>query len=396
MKVRDYSKNDYFFANSDQGYYCSFMFKINFQKIKWVNLVFFVLSPFVAVIGTIWVIKNGGIHWATWILTLGMLYACGLSITAGYHRLFSHRTYQASWPARLFFILFGAGALEGSARWWCQEHRDHHRYVDTEKDPYGINKGFWYAHIGWLLTTEHDEKRGYGNIKDLKLDPLIRVQDKYYAVFSIFMGFLFPMAVAALWGDPWGGLFIAGFARIVFNHHATFCINSLCHYLGKQTYSDKHSAKDSWIAALITYGEGYHNFHHEFQSDYRNGVRSYHWDPSKWLIQIMAGLKMARNLRKVSWQRILNAKLMMDQKRAELAMDKPNELLVAAREHLQQAHERFLLLKREYQKIKKEKMYLMANRLEELRAEMKQSRKEFKLAMAQWQSLLKTPVGLAA
>jgi stearoyl-CoA desaturase (delta-9 desaturase) len=358
--------------------------KSKLRRIKWSNLLFFLLSPLVSILGVGWVMKNGGPHAATWVLAVVMLYASGLAITAGYHRLFSHRSYDASRPLKLIFILFGSAALEGSVRWWCLEHRDHHRYVDTDKDPYGINKGFWYAHIGWLLTKEHDIE-GYGNVRDLEKDPLVRFQDRHYFFFALGMGFLFPTALAALWGDPWGGLFLAGFARIVFNHHATFCINSVCHYWGRRTYSDRSSARDNGITALFTYGEGYHNFHHEFQSDYRNGVRPYHWDPGKWLIRFFAWLGWAYNLRRAASERILQAKLEMEEKRLlqrlahhpDSVRSKLHSVIGAAREQLQQAQARLLELKRE---------------CPHLRRELVRAKREFRFAMARWRTLIRAPL----
>ncbi|MBI4366627.1 MAG: fatty acid desaturase [Deltaproteobacteria bacterium] len=370
------------------------------QGLKWPNVAFFLLSPLVAVVGTILVMRHGGGHWATWVLAGGMLYASGLAITAGYHRLFSHRTYQAVWLVRLLLLLFGSAALEGSVRWWCMEHRDHHGKVDTEEDPYGINKGFWFAHIGWLLIKEHDAKVGYGNIKDLERDPLVRLQDRFYAWFALVMGFALPTGLAALWGDALGGLFIAGLGRIVLNHHLTFCINSFCHYVGRQTYSDRHSARDSWIAALLTWGEGYHNFHHEFEIDYRNGIRAYHWDPAKWLIYCLERVGLAWNLRRVSRQKILAAKLQMDQKRiaarlarqAHPAMERIGELVAAARERLQHSHDRLMTLKQEYRALRRQKTTQLVERLGTLRRDLQQTRREFKLAMAQWRILLRGPL----
>ncbi|MBI3541185.1 MAG: fatty acid desaturase [Deltaproteobacteria bacterium] len=365
------------------------------SNVKWFNLFFFVASPIGAIVGTTWLLKNGGPHWATWILALLMWFSSGLTVTAGYHRLFSHRSYQANGFIRFLYILFGSAALEGSARWWCLGHRYHHRYVDTQDDPYGINKGFWYAHIGWLLTKDHDRMVGYGQIKDLEKDPLIRIQDRYYVFFMVIMGFLFPIGIASLWGDPWGGFFVAGLGRIVLNHHLTFCINSVCHTIGKQTYSDKHSAKDSWIAAVLTYGEGYHNFHHEFQSDYRNGIKGYQWDPTKWLIRTLNWMGMTRNLHIVSRERILRAKLQMDQKRfaasAHVAIERTEEFLASAREQLQKTHDRFLALRREYQRVRAEKIDFMAECAEKLKSDLREAQKEFKKAMTAWRLLMKAP-----
>lgn len=287
---------------------------VYYKGYHWPHIIFFSLTPIAAVGGVVWLTVNGGIPGATWALTGLMFLLCGLGVTAGYHRLFTHKSYRATWPVRLFYLVFGGAAFEGSARWWACEHRYHHLFTDTAKDPYGINKGFWHAHIGWLFTADQ-EPPCYDNVKDLDRDPLIRFQARFYPILAVLVGFVLPTFVASLWGDPWGGFFAAGLFRMVVNHHATFCINSVCHYVGRQTYSDRHSAKDSWVAAILTYGEGYHNYHHEFPADYRNGIRLFHWDPGKWFIRILEWTGFASDLGRTRRETILLAKLEMDQKR---------------------------------------------------------------------------------
>src|SRR5262245_19961257 len=360
----------------------------------WPHIAVFTLTPLAAMGGLIWVYQNGGPHWATWILAIFMAILTGFGVTGGYHRLFSHKSYQAKGPLKIFFLIFGGAAFQGSVRWWACEHRIHHRFEDEDQDPYGINKGFWYAHIGWLLGDKHDPE-SFDNVKDLDQDPWIRLQHRYYFPLSIFFGLIFPALLAASWGDLWGGLFLAGFARMVFTHHSTFCINSLCHFIGKQTYSDRLTARDSWVASLATFGEGYHNFHHVFQYDYRNGIRAYHWDPTKWLIRLFAGMGLASHLKTAPRERILFAKLQMDQKRAatrlthysETARLKVQELLAATFDQIQKAHARFLELKQQYGELKQSK--LGTPTLNELPAELRRARREFKTAMAHWRSLIK-------
>ena len=169
-----------------------------------------------------------------------------------------------------------AGAVEGSCRWWSRGHRAHHRYVDTDRDPYAVVYGFWHAHVGWMLVRQDPEKIGHVDVDDLEADPLVRrdgLFNRYYPLFALLMGFVLPTVVCGLgWGDWHGGYFIAGVARLVFVHHSTFFVNSLAHYAGDALFTDGHTARNSFITALLTLGEGYHNFHHEFPSDYRNGV----------------------------------------------------------------------------------------------------------------------------
>lgn len=293
------------------------------KKINWANLLFLSTTPLVAIIGVSILLWKGTLHWGTWILTAAMAMATGLSITAGYHRLFTHRSYEASWPLRLFFLIFGAASFENSAKHWCSDHREHHRHVDCDPDPYNIKKGFWHAHIGWIFFKK-DPAHSFDNIADLLRDPLIRFQDRFYYPIAVLAGFALPMGIASLWGDLWGGLLLAGMARVVFNHHATFLINSYCHFIGKQPYSDKDTSKDSWLMAFLTYGEGFHNFHHAFQADYRNGFRFFHWDPTKWTIWILAKLRLARNLRRIPKEKILQAKLRLKEKKAQTSRSVKN------------------------------------------------------------------------
>src|SRR5207237_639872 len=132
---------------------------------------------------------------------------------------------------------------------------------------------------------------------------------------GIFVGLVMPTVIASLWGDWLGGFLLAGVLRTVMNHHFTFSINSFAHLFGKRPYSDQNTSRDSWVLALVTYGEGYHNYHHRFPSDYRNGIKAYHWDPTKWLIRSLEKTGQTYNLRLIPNETILRAKLKMDEKR---------------------------------------------------------------------------------
>lgn len=278
------------------------------KAVNWTNTLFLVLTPMIGIIGTVLFVTFGLVHWQTWILFGGMLVACGLSITAGYHRLFSHKTYQATWPVRLFFLLFGAATFEGSALEWSTDHRNHHRYTDTDRDPYSVTHGVWHAHIGWLIHLD-PSKRCFDNVDDLRRGWLVRMQDRFYILISVIMGLGLPTAIAALWGDALSGLIIAGALRIAIGHHGTFCINSLCHILGKRRYSEQISARDNWVSALVTFGEGYHNYHHQFPLDYRNGVRFWQFDPTKWAVYALSYVGLTSNLRRIPRYRIIQARV---------------------------------------------------------------------------------------
>jgi stearoyl-CoA desaturase (delta-9 desaturase) len=323
--------------------------------VNWPTTLFLILTPIAGIAGTWYWLASGRFSWATLALFFVTWAITAMGITAGYHRLFAHRSYAARGPLRVALLFAGGAAWEGSCLEWCRDHRRHHRYVDTEQDPYNINQGFWWAHMMWLVrdNREHLDPR---EVPDLYPDRLMRLQDRYYAWIATATSFFLPWGLATLWGDPWGGLFVAAALRITVNHHATFLINSLCHWAGTQPYSDTHSARDSWFAALLTYGEGYHNFHHEFPSDYRNGVRAHQWDPTKWLIWTSTRLHLAGDLRRVAPERILAKRLRMQEKRlAEKLARAPKGLstfadgvLASAREQVHAAAERLASLRRQY------------------------------------------------
>lgn len=158
-------------------------------------------------------------------------------------------------------------------------------------------------------------------MKDLQKDKIVMWQHKNYLLLTLLTGFGIPISLGYLNGDIWGMLLLAGFLRLVLSHHFTFFINSLAHIWGKQTYSNKHTAKDNGFLALLTYGEGYHNFHHSFEYDYRNGIRWYHFDPSKWFIKSLSWFGLTWSLRVAPEQRIEQAK-------AEFKLTKAKEHLL--------------------------------------------------------------------
>jgi stearoyl-CoA desaturase (delta-9 desaturase) len=242
-----------------------------------------------------------GIDWFQVTLFCIMFFACGFSISLGYHRLFSHITFKASWPVRLLTLVFGAAAFENSVLMWASEHRRHHKHVDHDDDPYNISKGFFHAHIGWLLFKLNPDQP-YDNVADLQKDKLVCWQDRYVQWIAVAISFGPPSVLGFLW-DGWegalGAFLIAGVARIVVLQHCTFLINSACHAIGRQPYSTRCTARDSFLLALFTFGEGYHNYHHEFQHDYRNGVKPWQFDPTKWIIWTLAKLRLVRQLRRV-------------------------------------------------------------------------------------------------
>jgi stearoyl-CoA desaturase (delta-9 desaturase) len=355
------------------------------KKINWLNTLFLTINPLVAIVGTIILACLHMIHWQTVLLAVILAIMGGISITAGYHRLFSHRAYKAAWPVRFIFLLFGAATFEGSILEWCTDHRKHHLYTDTPKDPYSIKGGFWYAHIGWLFTLD-PSKRTYSNVTDLQKDPLVRFQHRFYLVIAIMIGYVLPVLIALCWGDWIGGLLIAGALRITFSQHTTFFVNSACHFFGKSPYSDKHTARDNWVTALFTFGEGYHNFHHQFPFEYRNAIRFYQYDPTKWLIRTLAFFGLASDLKTVSKQKILKYKITMDQKKLS---ENPKSSLHNLYETIMHMLTKTDHLEEAYQKLKSSRLADLKLKADEYKVLLKNHHDELKLLKFKLRILVK-------
>ena len=287
------------------------------NKLNWLNLTFITLFHALAAFAIVYV---AAIHFAWPTLLLGAIWflCCGISITGGYHRLFSHRSYEASPLLRAFYLLFGAASFQTSAITWCADHRQHHSRTDTEEDPYNRKRGFWWSHIGWIMMDQGD--LDYSSVKDLFAQRLVRWQHRFYMPIAVFAGFLLPAGIGALWGDAIGGLLVGGMLRLVFQWHVTWSVNSVAHTLGTRPYSTEVTARDSFLTALLTLGEGYHNFHHRFQADYRNGVRWWQFDPTKWFVWCASKVRLTRNLRRVPARAIQQAKLAVRMKRIAKAL----------------------------------------------------------------------------
>jgi len=236
---------------------------------------------------------------ATIVLAVTMYGVCGLSMTAGYHRLFAHRTYRASAPVRWALLLGGAAMFQNSALSWSADHRAHHADTDGEGDPHAITRGAYHAHFGWLLRRRA-ASADVSRLGDLWAVRSIRLQHRWYAAIAIGTGLVLPMVLAWTWGDVWGGLFVAGFLRAGVMMQTTFCINSLAHLVGTPRYDARSTARDFTPTALITFGEGYHSFHHRFPFDYRSSPTWWHYDPNKWLIWSLARAHLVDTVRTAS------------------------------------------------------------------------------------------------
>ena len=328
--------------------------------INWLTTTVFTVTPLAALILVPWYGFSHGYSAAAWWSLPLFLFACGMSITAGYHRLWSHQTYQAHVAVRWVLAIFGAMALQNSILVWGSQHRRHHLFVDdVDKDPYSARRGFWFSHMGWILRDYPSGRNDFSNARDLERDPVVAFQHRYYLPLTLATNFGFPIALGWAVGDVWGVFLLGGLLRLVINHHFTWFINSLAHMWGTQPYTDENTARDNPLMAFLTYGEGYHNFHHIFQADYRNGVKWWQYDPTKWLIAALAAVGLASNLKRVPDFWIRRSQLAMQFKRTERALEKRkgrfgDEQLEAARARLAEEYAVFRKALDEWAKVREE------------------------------------------
>lgn len=262
--------------------------------------------------------------WGVYAAMGALVYISGMAVTAGYHRFYSHSTYKAHRAVEVVLLFFATMATQGSALKWAFDHRRHHAYVDTDRDPYSIKKGFWYAHILWMFYKSEPIDRKV--VADLCRNPLVMFQHRHYPLLMVLTNVIAVLVMGWFFHDMltsfvfiWGG-------RLFLLHHFTWFINSLAHTWGTKPFGQEHSAVDCYAMSLLTFGEGYHNYHHTFANDYRNGIRWYHFDPTKWLIWLLAKCKLAYGLRRVSQEQI----------RERMVIERKNELISLVKGYVSQ------------------------------------------------------------
>jgi stearoyl-CoA desaturase (delta-9 desaturase) len=361
------------------------------RSISWVNAIFITITPIATIALMAYYIPRHGIVWQDGALFFFMYIATGLGITAGYHRCFSHQAYTTHPAVRLLYLLFGGAAIQNSALKWSRDHRLHHQKVDTPEDPYNIEQGFFWAHMGWIYFKTPEE-RDMSCVPDLARDKMVMWQHKYYLPIVVMVGFALPTFIGYLYGRPFAGFLFGGWFRTVLVQHMTFCINSLAHYFGTRPYSIDNTARDSWWLAFITYGEGYHNYHHRFAADYRNGIRWYHFDPTKWWILGLKKLGLVGRLTAYREEHILKARLETDIRRIQLGLAKaPEELSVRierrmahAQAQLEDAYRQWDLAKNRYREMKVAMKKDVASRKEMAGASWVRKRDEWRRSVLAW------------
>ena len=270
-----------------------------------------VIVPFLGFIASIFFLWGG---WVTGLdmAILAVFYVIsGFGVTIGYHRMLTHKSFDAPAWVRAAFAIAGSTAIQGAPIHWVADHRKHHRFADEDGDPHSphthggegwraVAGGLWHAHTGWLFTRERPTSaRKFA--PDLVKDPVIRWVDKWFGLWAI-LGLAIPFFLGwAIGGSLFTGLTAyvwAGLVRVFLLHHVTWSVNSICHMYGAQPFAIKDESRNNWVVALFSLGEGWHHNHHAFPTSARHGLQRFELDPSYAIIRGMEMVGLASNVRK--------------------------------------------------------------------------------------------------
>ena len=359
------------------------------KEVCWLTVAFMsVYHLALIILLPLYLIQKGIPSWGIIISTIIVYCITGLGVTAGYHRFYSHITYKLNPIAEFFMMTAGTLSVASTALKWSYDHRLHHKYVDTEKDPYNINKGFMWAHLWWIFFKRQtwDDKV----VKDLLKNKMVVFQDKYYFPLLAASNILLTVFLGWLFNDYFGAIVFTLLFRIFLTHHSMYFINSLAHFYGSKPYSSEHTAVNNWLISLLTFGEGYHNFHHTFAYDYRNGVRWYQFDPTKMLIWTLSKLGIASDLKTVDRYLIYQALIREDERQMLKQIEKIEDqdrkeaLIAEVKEKAEALYAQIKELNKkiaEYYKLKKAEK---KEHLEELKQLINELKAQFKQAFKEW------------
>jgi stearoyl-CoA desaturase (delta-9 desaturase) len=269
---------------------------------------FAVTTPFVGFVAAMFLLWGRGFNWMYAGIMSLFLFPTAMSITIGFHRLFTHRSFETIAPIKFMLGVLGSMALEGPIIKWCVTHRYHHQHSDHAEDvhsPYhhgdgiaGFLKGFWHAHVGWFFAPEIPNLSKYA--KDLIEDPIVAFVSRTFWLW-VFLGLALPALIAGLvtmtWTGALLGLIWGGLVRLFIVHHMTWSINSVCHIWGSRTYRSHDESRNNVIFGIVSFGEGWHNNHHAFPTSARHGLAWWQFDMSWMIIRTLELLGLAWKVR---------------------------------------------------------------------------------------------------
>ncbi len=288
------------------------------EQAGWLELVTiraFLLIPFLALVAAVPLMWGWGIGWVDLTMAAVFFTVSTLGITVGYHRYFTHGSFKANRPLRIALAIMGALAAQGSVIGWVADHRRHHAFSDREGDPHSpwlfgtsplaLAKGFWHAHMGWLFGRDRTNIDRFA--PDLAADPDISMVDRLFPLW-VSLSVLLPAVLGGVltlsWSGALAGFLWAGLARVAFQHHVTWSVNSICHMIGARPYQSRDRSANFWPLAILSMGESWHNSHHADPTSARHGVGRGQIDVSARLIWMFEKLGWAWNVRWSTPQRL--------------------------------------------------------------------------------------------
>ncbi|HEX2676303.1 MAG TPA: acyl-CoA desaturase [Polyangiales bacterium] len=255
------------------------------ERVDWIHNLPFIAVHFVPLFALITGVKPFDVA-----LCVALYVARMFFITAGYHRYFSHRAYKMGRGMQFLMAFGGATAAQKGPLWWAAHHRHHHRFSDTQEDIHSPLKGFWWSHVGWIICRKY-QPTDLDAIKDFAKYPELRWLNKHYMVPPTLLG------VACFLAGGWSALVIGFFLSTVLTYHGTFFINSLAHVIGRRRYATRDTSRNSFLLALITLGEGWHNNHHHYMSTANQGFYWWEIDISYYALRLLSLVGLVRDLR---------------------------------------------------------------------------------------------------
>ncbi|XP_051169043.1 acyl-CoA Delta-9 desaturase-like [Leptopilina boulardi] len=272
-------------------------------ELKWLNIIIFLILHIVAVYGfaTFPYFQKKRTFFFSYIVS----HMVGFGITAGAHRLWTHRAYKAKLPLKIFLLYCYYTSGQFSLYNWVRDHRVHHKYSETEADPHNSKRGFFFSHIGWLLMKKRPEviKRGCEiDMRDILKDPIIVFAEKYHIILNILCCFVIPIIIPVyFWHEGWYYSIMATNARFIQTLNYTWSVNSFAHMWGSKPYDKTIAPVENKLVAYATLGEGFHNYHHMFPYDYKCaelGIYNLNWTTC--LIDMFAKIGWAYDLKQPS------------------------------------------------------------------------------------------------
>ena len=275
--------------------------------IVWYNVLVATVGHMVMIYGAI--VYGPKATWGSWIFYLFLYLFSGLGVTAGAHRYWAHKTYKAKLPFQIILMCFNCISMQNDILEWSRDHRVHHKYTETDADPHNALRGFFFAHMGWLMMKKHPQvfiKGKNVDISDLKRDPVVLFQHNYYLplcfLFSVFLPVVIP---CVFWGESITvAFFILFLFRYIMTLHSTWFVNSAAHLWGERPYDGRINPSDNRFVCFAAIGEGWHNYHHTFPYDYATSEYGPRLNMTTIILDLMSALGLVYDRKQVSQEAI--------------------------------------------------------------------------------------------